>query len=150
MKGRPIAAERLHITLHFLGQFNGSLFDAVAQQAKEVVASVHAGPFGIALDYAASFPNPRKNSLPFFLGCANPPVELKSFQKILSAALKQAGLRNALRGFTPHLTLLYDPKVVHKEAIDAIPWSVKEYVLVRSLVGQGRHEVLGRWVLRGL
>jgi 2'-5' RNA ligase len=38
---------------------------------------------------------------------------------------------------------------VARRAIEPITWTVNEFVLVRSLVGQGRHEVLARWPLHG-
>jgi 2'-5' RNA ligase len=55
----------------------------------------------------------------------------------------------ARREFNPHLTLLYDERDIREEPVEEISWLVTEFALVRSLFGQGRHIVLGRWPLRG-
>ena len=55
----------------------------------------------------------------------------------------------ARREFTPHLTLLYDERDIREEPVEEISWMVTEFVLIRSLFGQGRHVVLGRRPLRG-
>jgi len=51
--------------------------------------------------------------------------------------------------FTPHVTLLYDGRVVTERLVEPIRWTVREFVLVRSLLGKTRHIVIGRWPLRG-
>jgi RNA 2',3'-cyclic 3'-phosphodiesterase len=146
LRGKPIAAGRLHITLHFLGSFQG-IPQAMVAQAIDVARFVHAAPFGITLDRAKSFYS-RKERLPLVLESGQTSPELKAFQRNLNAALKQAGLRNELRGFTPHLTLLYDEHRVGEHAVPPIEWAVTEFVLVHSFVGHSRHEVLGRWPLK--
>jgi 2'-5' RNA ligase len=78
-------------------------------------------------------------------------IAVKAFQQALEKAMARAG--EAHHGdadhYTPHLTLLYDDTHVARRAIEPITWTVNEFVLVRSLVGQGRHEVLARWPLHG-
>jgi len=145
LRGRPIAVDRLHITLHFLGEFPGVPADVV-DRASDVATSVKAGSFEIGLDRAMSFAGNKKKR-PFVLGSRTPSPGLAGFQKSLHEALRKAGLRNQLRGFTPHLTLLYDEQHVREQAIDPIRWTVREFVLVHSLVGRGRHETLARWPL---
>ena len=51
--------------------------------------------------------------------------------------------------YEPHLTLLYDDRCVAEQAIDIVSWTVREFVLVHSLHGQGRYVMLGRWPLPG-
>lgn len=48
---------------------------------------------------------------------------------------------------TPHVTLLYDDRHVAEHAVDTIRWTVQEFVLVHSLVGQTLYIPLGRWPL---
>jgi 2'-5' RNA ligase len=143
LRSKLIAPERLHITLHFVGDFDAG----VAERAVEAVRSLRAEPFDIILDRAMSFAN-RREKRPFVL-LAAPSQELKSLQKKIVATLMQAGFSNELRGFTPHLTLLYDEQVVKERSISPISWAVREFVLVRSFVGRSRHETLGRWPLMG-
>jgi 2'-5' RNA ligase len=50
---------------------------------------------------------------------------------------------------TLHVTLLYDKRVVDEQPIEPISWTVREFVLVRSLHGQTRHTDVARWQLRG-
>jgi 2'-5' RNA ligase len=50
--------------------------------------------------------------------------------------------------FTPHVTLLYDGMSVAEQPVDPISWTVGEFVLVHSLLGQTRHIILDRWPLR--
>ena len=67
----------------------------------------------------------------------------------LSNQLMAAGLGRYLkREFIPHVTLLYDKRELTPQAIDPIQWTVRDFSLVRSLLGQGRHQVLGTWPLR--
>jgi 2'-5' RNA ligase len=49
----------------------------------------------------------------------------------------------------PHVTLLYDNRCVAEETVDTVPWTVREFVLVHSLHGQGRYVLLERWELLG-
>jgi 2'-5' RNA ligase len=49
---------------------------------------------------------------------------------------------------TPHLTFLYGDHRVPDLDIDLISWTVREFVLGRSVHGQSRHMQLGRWPLR--
>ena len=71
--------------------------------------------------------------------------ELQSFRKMFSAALTRRGMRRlANSNFTPHVTLLYDTRDVEEYPIEPIGWTVKEFVLIRSLNG---HEHLVRWPL---
>jgi 2'-5' RNA ligase len=52
------------------------------------------------------------------------------------------------RDFNPHLTFLYGDQAIPEITIAPVSWIVRELVLVRSLHGQGRHLVLGRFPLR--
>ena len=70
---------------------------------------------------------------------------LQSFRQTLGAALTRRGLRRlANTNFTPHVTLLYDARGVDEYPVEPIGWTVREFVLIRSLNG---HEHLVRWPL---
>jgi 2'-5' RNA ligase len=64
----------------------------------------------------------------------------------LDALCTQLGT-DTTRDSKPHATLLYDSRVVPLHEVDAISWTVTEVLLIRSLVGRARHEVLGRYPL---
>jgi RNA 2',3'-cyclic 3'-phosphodiesterase len=146
LQGTAIAPDRLHITLYFLGEFPG-VPQNVVKQASEAAAVVAARPFDITLDSAKSFPGKSKRA--FVLGSTRRLAELMDFQKNLHNALTRAGFRDRMRGFNPHLTLLYDKSLVKEQPIDPVSWTASEFVLVRSLRGESHHERLARWPLAG-
>jgi RNA 2',3'-cyclic 3'-phosphodiesterase len=146
LRGKPISADRLHITLHFLGEI-GDLPENVVAQAIDVARLVRAAPFEVTLDRVMTFYSSKKTQFPVILGSTRSSPELVAFQKNLGAMLKQAGMDNKLRGFTPHLTLLYDEHGVKEQPASPVHWSVREFLLVHSFYGRGRHDVLGRWIL---
>ncbi len=145
LRGKPITIDRLHITLHFLGVFPGVPRN-VATLASEAAASIRVAPFEVRLDCVKSFPG--KAGRPLVLGSVNRLPDLMDFQKILDHALTKVGLRNRMRTFTPHLTLLYDKHHVKESSVDPVRWTAREFVLVRSLYSQSRHETLARWPLQ--
>jgi 2'-5' RNA ligase len=50
--------------------------------------------------------------------------------------------------FVPHMTLLYDRRMVAEQAVDPVRLAVSDFTLVHSLVGQSRYIELARWPLR--
>ena len=148
MFGRPLASERFHITLVHLGDYAG-LPQGVVRTASEAAATVAMPPFDVAFEHTESFSG-RSGGLPFVL-CGNDGVnKLKAFRQTLGVALAKAGLGDCVTSpFNPHVTLLYDAQFLPEEAVDPVGWTVNEFVLVHSLLGQTRHIPLGRWPLRG-
>jgi len=51
--------------------------------------------------------------------------------------------------FTPHLTLLYDDRVVVEEVVTPVSWMAAELVLVHSVVGEGHYDLPDRWAFQG-
>ena len=45
------------------------------------------------------------------------------------------------------MTLLYDPRYVEAKAVAPVAWLARDFVLIRSLIGKARYEVLRRWGL---
>lgn len=138
--GRLIAPERLHISLFALGGLAEGQFRA----AWEAAMDVRTEPFPVSFDRTASFRNGLGNR-PFVLIGENGLRHLQSFRQMLAAAMARRGLRQlASTNFTPHVTLLYDARGADEYPIEPIGWTVREFVLVRSLNG---HEHLVRWPL---
>lgn len=147
LSGKLINADRLHVTLDYLGNYHGLPRDLVAAvgQAGDFVA---AASFDIAFDRAASFVGkPAKR--PFVLLGDEGTAGIAAFQQTLRAAMTEVGLARRSKSYTPHMTLLYDDQLVAEQAITPIGWRAKEFALVHSLRGQGRHIVLTRWPLQG-
>jgi 2'-5' RNA ligase len=148
LHGRPLARERLHVTLHHLGDYQGVPRDIVDMADKAATAITTMAPFEVAFDRAASFSSAPRNR-PFVLRGGDGLAALMEFQQALGMAMKQAGLgRWAKPGYTPHVTLLYDDRCVAEQAVETINWTAREFVLVRSLLGQTRHVALAHWPLR--
>jgi len=147
-KRRPLAAERLHVTLHHLGDYHGLPQDLVAA-AMEAAAAVAMPSFDAKFDRVASFRG-RPGNQPLVLRGSDGLAALAAFQQALGAAMTQAGLgRRVDRQFTPHVTLLYNDRGFIEQAIEPIAWTAREFVLLHSLLGQTRHIPLARWPLSG-
>jgi len=138
--GKLIAPKRLHISLFALS----GLPDGQLCAAWEAAMDVRAEPFEVSFDRSVSFRGQPDNR-PFVLIGEKGLRGLQSFRQMLGAAMMRRGLRRlASTSFTPHVTLLYDPRGVDEYPIEPIGWTVREFVLVRSLNG---HEHLVRWPL---
>ncbi len=149
LRGKPVATDRLHITLNHLGDHAGVPRDMVAL-AREAAETVAARSFDVVFDRIVSFSGKPGNPLPLVLRGDDELGPLLDFQQRLATAMRKTGSRIgkwAESKFTPHVTLLYDRHSVVERAIEPIRWTVSEFVLVHSLVGQTQHVVLGRWPL---
>lgn len=138
--------ERLHITLHHLGDHAG-LPAAIVAAGQRAAVSLAAAPFDVRFDRAESFSGRARNR-PFVLRGDAGLDAVVAFQRQLGVAMARAGLARWVEPhFTPHVTLLYDHQLLPAQEIAPVQWRVQSFVLVRSLLGQHRHEVLGRWRL---
>jgi 2'-5' RNA ligase len=137
-RGEPIAPERLHVSLLFLGRWS----EQVAECACEAVAGIKMMPFEVSFDRTASFRG-RSGNRPLVLLGDDTLDRLKSLGQMLGAAIAERGMgRRTARDFTPHVTLLYGERAVDEYPVEPIRWTVKEFVLIHSLQG---HAHLARW-----
>jgi 2'-5' RNA ligase len=147
LRGTPIKPERLHSTLHHLGDHVG-VPHALVTQARVAADSLTVPAFEVVFDRVASFARPRNQPLVLRGGVGLD--GLMSLQRSLGQAMAHAGLgRHVELHFTPHVTLLYDDKGVAEQSIAPIRWTVSELVLVHSLLGQTVHKTLASWPLQG-
>ncbi len=146
LRGRPLVAERFHVTLFHLGDSIGLRKDVV-EAASKAASRVQAAPFELAFDRVASFAG-RRDKLPFVLRADDGNAALRRFQAELAARLRESGLGHfANESFEPHVTLAYDARLVAPEVISPVRWRADEFVLIHSLLGQTRHVPLARWAL---
>jgi len=147
---KATAPDRLHLTLHHLGDHAGLRTDIV-RAASEAAATVRVPPFALRLDRVLSF-KARPGNAPLVLAAAERSDEvaaLKAFNLVLGQALMRAGLGRWLKSdFKPHVTLLYSAQQLPVQPVEPIGWTAGEFVLVHSLIGKTQHTVLGRWPLR--
>jgi RNA 2',3'-cyclic 3'-phosphodiesterase len=99
---------------------------------------VHLPPVEITLDRIESFPSRRAKRPIVFSGNIAPSLQ----------ALVRALAPETHRPFKPHVTLLYDAQRIAREAIsEPVTWTSHEFALMRSHLGQSKHETLARWPL---
>jgi 2'-5' RNA ligase len=148
MADAPLALERYHVTLHHLGNYAGGLPQALVARAIRAAGTIDARQFAVAFDRAENF---RGRAL--VLRADEGVHALMAFRHLLGAALERAGFAARTRtSFTPHVTLAYrDAAQVRRRVVEhvdeAIRWTVREFVLVHSLLGRTRHIALARWQL---
>jgi 2'-5' RNA ligase len=141
LKGRPITAERFHVSLHSLGDAPS---DQTISKACEAVSAVAQRSFLVALNRVATF-----GGGALVLYGDEGVIGIDLLHKALHSALVASGVtRGPPRAFEPHMTLLWDPREAAEQVLlEPIGWRAREFVLLRSLNGEGRHEVLARWSL---
>jgi len=142
-----VALTKLHVTLHFVGDFpdvSAQLVNALSNKA----AAVNVPPFTASFHYASSFAG-RPNHRPLVLRGGDGLAGLVGLYKaLLDAALGGKVAPSVVQAFTPHMTLFYGSPLAHVD-LEPIEWRVTEFVLLRSELRSGKpYEVLGRWALR--
>jgi 2'-5' RNA ligase len=144
LTGALMRPERLHLTLHAVGRFDG-VPDAVVTAAQRAAATVRSPGFELTFDRAMGFK--RDGGRPYVLRCAEQ-AELFRLQRTLTEALEGEGLRAGRYRFTPHVTLAYDRLLVKEAPLEEpITWAVRHFTLVHSFQGQTRHDHLSRFAL---
>lgn len=138
--GQPIGQDRLHATLACVQYPRYPLRDVISRAAS-VGAQLRYQRFPVRFESTQSF-DVRRNRYPFVLRGGS--ERLIGFHRALSAQMRRAGLEISL-SFTPHITLLWADRWVEEYPIAPISWTVEDFVLVMSVVGQSRHILLGRW-----
>ena len=145
--GKRLGRRRLHVSLHGLGTYEG-VPKSLVETASEAASMICAPRFTVQWDRAMSFRG-REGNRPFVLRGSSELTALQDFHGELGAALRRTRLWRTVRGsFTPHVTLLYDARLVAEQPVPAVTWEVRDFVLIHSPQGHSRHIELGRWALR--
>ena len=137
LTGKPLQTGRFHVTLHHVGAMDSPAWphqiDDLVRRATNVVMP----PFRVAFDRAQSFRNGA-----FVLSGDDGVIGLNVLHQRLNDELDWQP--RPARRFTPHMTLLYDRQRIEEQPTEPITWTVREIVLVESLVGQTIHRHLAR------
>jgi 2'-5' RNA ligase len=157
LTGKSLSNDRLHVTLHHVGDYAGGLPNGLVEAAQDVAAKIAMSAFEVTFDRAMSFAG-RPRNRPFVLrgnenvkqGSEGGLAALMAFQKTMYLAMCRAGLQGprANAKFAPHVTLMYDDQGISEQAVEPVSWSAHDFVLVHSLLGQTRHIHLGRWPIQ--
>ncbi len=141
--GKPVAVEKLHLTLAFLGSV-----DAETQACAEDVASAVRRPaFELVLDDIGHF----RRSQVVWLGSGRVPEALAGLVADLAAGLEACGIAPERRPYRPHLTLARKVRRFPGcELSQPVTWPVHEFCLVwsRTLPEGAVYEVLRTWSLQ--
>jgi 2'-5' RNA ligase len=137
--GRPIAKDRLHVTVAFLGNLSAAGLDVARG-----VPPIRSGAFELTLDTIGVFAQTRV----LWLGPRTVPPALLELERRLWKELEARGFAREPRIYRPHVTLARRVRPV-EAAVDPVGWSVAELALVESLPdGRNVHyEVLDTWPL---
>ncbi|WP_144150356.1 2'-5' RNA ligase family protein [Paraburkholderia sp. BCC1885] len=152
-KGKPLAANRLHVTLSYLGNFAGGLPQGLVDAAIKAAASIKMEPFSVEFDHALRF-GPEHRPGPLVLAGGDGVVGLHTLNEALARALQNVEFGDPVAArrpehYKPHVTLAYGMPYMAARPVEAVSWNVREFVLVHSLVGLTRHIELARWTLTG-
>jgi len=137
-QGRParVRDDKLHITLHFLG----NVACARLPELRAALAVPFAS-FDLAIGRPALWPRGIAVIEPLSI-----PDELRVLHAALKEPLRRLGLPVESRPFHPHVALARrgQQAVPPTQALDAV-WHVESYVLVESRLETGEYRVLGRY-----
>jgi 2'-5' RNA ligase len=148
LTGQPLPASCLHISLHGLGDYGVGLPEALVAAAIRAGSNVSMPRFDVSFDRAMSFYR-RQGTRAFVLRTRDGTAALSGLHRALGDCMTSEGLGNRVAShFTPHMTLLYDRRLVGEQTIESFGWTVTDFVLVHSLLGRRKHVHLARWPLR--
>jgi RNA 2',3'-cyclic 3'-phosphodiesterase len=123
----PTLAEKLHLTLHFIGAVPSVRVPEVTQGLR-----VHAPRFALTLDGAEVWPNHCAA-----LCSSETPSALTRLHGALAQALRALGLPVEPRAFRPHVTLArHATGAAPPTPAAALRWPVRGYALVQSAAGR--------------
>lgn len=135
--GAPTRADRLHMTIHFLGEIDATREWAV----RSALAGEDVAPFDLVLR------TPECWSGGVAVLRADDHPALNDLHARLSARLLHAGIASYRADFKPHVTLARGAtNTAPPEAAPPVLWTIREFALVWSRPGPpARYEVLDRY-----
>lgn len=105
VEGKPLAPERLHVTLHHLGDYAGGLPPSLVARASQAAERVAQQAFEVEFDRVGTFGG-RRSQLPCVLRGEEQVRGLYDLQGALGRQLAHVGIAGDAQ-YTPHMTLLY-------------------------------------------
>ena len=142
LSGPEVPPEHLHVTLWRVADYvvppTAEDIDAIVRRA----GTIEMPPFRVSFRCAKSV---SRGALVLCGGRGS--AELEALSTRLRDALTPPGAERR-RAFLPHMTLMRSDKILPERRIKAIVWTVREIVLVHSLLGKGTHRPVGRLPLQ--
>jgi RNA 2',3'-cyclic 3'-phosphodiesterase len=148
---KPRPWDLFHITLYHLQSYDGlrESRHEVAFAAMQAASMIRSRTFQVIFDQAVSFG--KDDNRPLVLWRKDGNAEVKALHRELHDAMQLTGFANEReKKFEPHMTLLYRGHHIPEVALEKhVCWTVRDFVLIRSLQGEGEHEHLCYWPLLG-
>ena len=138
-------AEKLHLTLKFLGELEAARIEALSRAAKRVAESVE--KFTLTLAEAGAFP-PNGNPRVLWLGLRDETKQLAALHERLEEECARENFPREARAFHPHITLarIRIPNAAparhlakqHRETnFEPATFNVHELIVMQSQLGAG-------------
>ncbi len=128
--------ERMHLTLHFLGELSATQADTVKQELRLAAASCQ--PFELCLTDIGAFPSLQRPRV-LWAGIDEQDNCLSTLQRTLSTRLQEKQLYEEERRYSPHITLARNVSVKNEASahdpllrVQPVRWTVHELTLFRS------------------
>ncbi|MGA7802658.1 MAG: RNA 2',3'-cyclic phosphodiesterase [Gammaproteobacteria bacterium] len=140
--GRPVTAEKLHLTLAFLGSRTPEERDCMTAAA----AQVSVAPFTVCVDQVGHWRRPRI----LWAGASTTPPALIELVGALNRHLAPCGYQPESRPFQAHLTLARKAaRPFPLSPVEPIFWPVDSFCLARSVTASSgsTYEILRTWPL---
>jgi len=140
--GKPVARDKIHMTLLFLGEVTDVQRDCITAAA----ARIHSEPFEFQLDGVAF----RKRQHMAWAVTASMPEAMPALVSHLMRELADCDVTLETRLFHAHVTLLRKLRRMKQEvSLNPLTWTVNEFCLVESeLNAEGsEYRIVARWPL---
>jgi RNA 2',3'-cyclic 3'-phosphodiesterase len=149
LKGALFTPQRLHVSLCGFQPREG-VSEALVDIFRRIGDSMAASPFDVVFDRAVSFAR-NGDKRAFVLRAGGDLVALIDFHRAMDAGMMRAGFHGR-SSFLPHLTLLYDGRLVVEHEVETVRWTARDFVLLHSVPKAGQRQEsyieLGRWLLQ--
>jgi RNA 2',3'-cyclic 3'-phosphodiesterase len=151
LPGKPVAPDKWHFTLRFLGATTREARDQIITE----LSNARLGPsFRIRFGELGAFPNPRRARI-LWLGVTRGGERLSDLAEVAEGVARNIGFSPEGRRFKPHLTLSrIDPPQTIAELLAGkrnygVEMTVRALILYRSQLGGGpaRYQELAKFEL---
>jgi 2'-5' RNA ligase len=139
-QGKPVPPENYHVTVAFVGTVPAERFDAIAAAGR----ATEFAQFELLFERVGYWPRPRV----LWVAPSRCPPALNTLVSMLWDRLSDAGLEREARAYQPHLTLCRKlGRPIEARLANPVRWSVSSFVLVESVVVDGRsiYQVMERF-----
>ena len=137
---------RMHVTLVGLRHGDAPPPDPWLAKVMAAGGRVRHPPFLIELTILGSFGRPGGDQQAAVLQGEDGVIGIHQLCEAILGELKVEGL-GGRPSATPHLTVARSRRFLPARPVDSVRWTARELLLIHSLQGAGRHEILARWPL---